>query len=366
MLVAGTAAEAGLVEEVVRTAGTPDVRALPATALPVFTALVARAAVALVNNSGGLHLADAVGTPVVVDVRGDRAARRRGPAGGAGRAAADPDALLALPAARVSVPPRVPRRRAGAARRRGTPVDGGPHSAPLRRLPVRGPTSRAAALRRTDGRTSRPRGSREAPPVVPPVPAGLASRIADRAPRVLVLGDALLDGWLSGPARRLGRDGPVPVVELVDSRSACGGAANTAANLAALGATVDLLAVFGDDGESRVLRALLADAGVRTDACVIELGRTTPVKRRLVAGGQHVARYDVAPGTPPRRSTRSALVDALTEALTGTGGERRPDAVLVADYGLGVADRRGPRAARRAARRDPAAGRRRPRPAGLE
>ena len=82
------------------------------------------------------------------------------------------------------------------------------------------------------------------PPVVASVPAALASCIADRAPRVLVLGDALLDGWLSGPARRLGRDGPVPVVELAESRSACGGAANTAANLAALGAQVDLLAVL--------------------------------------------------------------------------------------------------------------------------
>jgi ADP-heptose:LPS heptosyltransferase len=70
VLVAGTAAEAGLVEEVVRVAGTPDVAALPATGLPAFTALVARAAVALVNNSGGLHLADAVGTPVVVTYAG--------------------------------------------------------------------------------------------------------------------------------------------------------------------------------------------------------------------------------------------------------------------------------------------------------
>jgi D-beta-D-heptose 7-phosphate kinase / D-beta-D-heptose 1-phosphate adenosyltransferase len=173
---------------------------------------------------------------------------------------------------------------------------------------------------------------------LPPVPAALAGRIADRAPRVLVLGDALLDGWLSGPARRLGRDGPVPVVELTESRSFCGGAANTAANLAALGARVDLLAVFGDDAESRVLRDLLADAGVGTDGCVLEMGRTTPVKRRLVAAGQPVARYDVAPPDPPRRSTRAALVDALTEALRGgvPGGEHRPDAVLVADYGLGA------------------------------
>jgi ADP-heptose:LPS heptosyltransferase len=88
VLVAGTAAETGLVEEVVRAAsgtgpsgtgpsgvgpsgvGSPGARALPAVDLPVFTALVARAAVALTNNSGGLHLADAVGTPVVATYAG--------------------------------------------------------------------------------------------------------------------------------------------------------------------------------------------------------------------------------------------------------------------------------------------------------
>ena len=36
-----------------------------------------------------------------------------------------------------------------------------------------------------------------------PVPAALAGCITERAPRVVVVGDALLDGWLSGPARRL-------------------------------------------------------------------------------------------------------------------------------------------------------------------
>jgi ADP-heptose:LPS heptosyltransferase len=70
VLVAGTAAEAGLVDEVVRAAATPRVTALPEVGLAVFTALVARAAVALTNNSGGLHLADAVGTPVVATYAG--------------------------------------------------------------------------------------------------------------------------------------------------------------------------------------------------------------------------------------------------------------------------------------------------------
>jgi ADP-heptose:LPS heptosyltransferase len=64
VLVVGTAAEAGLVETVVRAAATPRVAALPVVDLAVFAALVDRAAVAVTNNSAGLHLADALGTPV--------------------------------------------------------------------------------------------------------------------------------------------------------------------------------------------------------------------------------------------------------------------------------------------------------------
>ena len=70
VLVSGTADESELVAEVVRTAGSPAVRALSATDLRVFAALVARAAVALTNNSGGLHIADAVGTPVAATYAG--------------------------------------------------------------------------------------------------------------------------------------------------------------------------------------------------------------------------------------------------------------------------------------------------------
>src|SRR5688500_4652434 len=113
-----------------------------------------------------------------------------------------------------------------------------------------------------------------------PVPAALAGRITARAPRVVVVGDALLDGWLSGPARRLGRDGPVPVVELAESRTAPGGAGNTATNLAALGARADLVAVLGDDAGAAELRELLHTAGVRTEHSVTEQGRRTVVKRR--------------------------------------------------------------------------------------
>jgi D-beta-D-heptose 7-phosphate kinase / D-beta-D-heptose 1-phosphate adenosyltransferase len=164
-----------------------------------------------------------------------------------------------------------------------------------------------------------------------PVPAALAGRVIERAPRVVVVGDAVLDGWLTGPARRLGREGPVPVVELAETRTAPGGAGNAAANLAALGARTDLVAVLGDDADAADLRGQLEDAGVRTRHCVLERERATAVKRRLVSAGQQLARYDAGPTNPPGPGTEAALVAAVAAALA-----EPVDAVLVADYGHGA------------------------------
>ena len=179
----------------------------------------------------------------------------------------------------------------------------------------------------------------------PPAPAALAGEVRARRPRIVVVGDALLDGWLSGPAHRLGRDAPVPVLEVSASSTAPGGAANVAANLAALGADVELVTVFGDDADGRALRAALAEHGVGTAHAVVELGRTTPAKRRLVVSGQAVARYDTACDVPLRRGSEVALADAVTAACPGA------DAVLVADYGLGALSERVRRRIARTRRR---------------
>jgi ADP-heptose:LPS heptosyltransferase len=63
--VSGTPSESALVAQVVAAAGHPDVRALPPVPVPEFAALIAAATVAITNNSAGMHLADALGTPVV-------------------------------------------------------------------------------------------------------------------------------------------------------------------------------------------------------------------------------------------------------------------------------------------------------------
>ena len=161
-----------------------------------------------------------------------------------------------------------------------------------------------------------------------------AARMPDRRPRVLVLGDVVLDGWVRGSARRVARDGPVPVVEPSSEEVAPGGAGNAAVALAALGADVEIVCTVGDDPDGRTLRSALAKAGVRTDRCVLDPARARAAKRRIVAGdppGQPVARYDVVPPGLPGSATVRALADQTTAALADG-----PDAVLVADYGLGA------------------------------
>lgn len=150
---------------------------------------------------------------------------------------------------------------------------------------------------------------------------------------VTVLGDAMLDGYLEGYAERVCREAPVPVVRLRGERYVCGGAANMAVNLAALGASVRFVSLTGDDADGAVLRGLLQEAGVDGSGVVSDTGRSTIAKRRLVADGQLLVRYDVGDTTPPPVGTARRLVAALDEALDGS------EALVVSDYRSGTVTR---------------------------
>lgn len=82
-----------------------------------------------------------------------------------------------------------------------------------------------------------------------------------RRMRVLVLGDSMLDAYTHGQVQRFCPEGPVPIYDMQNTRLCSGGAANTAANLAALGAKVSLLTVVGKDDEGDRSYALLLARG---------------------------------------------------------------------------------------------------------
>jgi rfaE bifunctional protein kinase chain/domain/rfaE bifunctional protein nucleotidyltransferase chain/domain len=155
----------------------------------------------------------------------------------------------------------------------------------------------------------------------------LAHAIRQQAPVVTVLGDFLLDGWWRGSSERMAREAPAPIVD-VESRSyAPGGAANTAMNLAALGANVRAVGLIGDDDAGRTLRGLLAAAGVDLDGLLTSAAITTTTKTRILGAGQVLVRVDdtYAGDYPPD------AVRQLTEAaLAASAGA---DAEVICDYG---------------------------------
>jgi D-beta-D-heptose 7-phosphate kinase/D-beta-D-heptose 1-phosphate adenosyltransferase len=161
-------------------------------------------------------------------------------------------------------------------------------------------------------------------PGVGPVIERLAGR------RVLVIGDAMLDTYLRGTTERLCQEAPVPIVAVAERIDAPGGAANTAVNAKALGADVTLLAAVGDDAEGRTLRDALEDAGVGTDAVLLERGRRTLAKQRVLAGVQMLVRFDqgsTGPLVPVTEREIARRIDVLAAAS---------DAILISDYGYGV------------------------------
>ena len=107
---------------------------------------------------------------------------------------------------------------------------------------------------------------------------------------VLVLGDVMLDEYLTGDCSRLSPEAPVPVLAVTSSRSVLGGAANTAANITALGGRATLIALTGDDEAGRVLEAKAAAAGI--ELISVRDGRPTPRKVRVVGQQQQLLRLD--------------------------------------------------------------------------
>jgi len=148
--------------------------------------------------------------------------------------------------------------------------------------------------------------------------------------KVLIVGDVMLDEYVWGNARRISPEAPVPVVEVTRRTFSPGGAANTAANVAALGGEPWLVGVVGDDPQSEQLKSVLRDRGVASDGIVVDSTRPTTSKVRIIAHHHQVARTDT--------ESRSAISSLVSRDLTHAIEERllSSDACILSDYAKGV------------------------------
>ena len=137
----------------------------------------------------------------------------------------------------------------------------------------------------------------------------------------------MLDRYWYGDASRISPEAPVPVVLFREETTRPGGAANVAANCAALGARSTLLSVVGDDEEGRALENILVKNHVKVNFHRDASIRTTQ-KLRVVGGRQHqLLRIDFE--TPPSREVLASKFADFRAALESS------NVVILSDYGKG-------------------------------
>lgn len=158
----------------------------------------------------------------------------------------------------------------------------------------------------------------------------LAPLLREAAPRVTVIGDLILDGWWNGHSERISREAPAPVVDVVGRVSTPGGAANTAMNLAALGATVSVVGLVGADDAGSRLVELLAEAGIDVSGVLRASDVRTTTKIRVVSDEQVLVRIDDSQHGPYPAAELDRLARAAVDSAAGA------DAELICDYGFGA------------------------------
>jgi D-beta-D-heptose 7-phosphate kinase/D-beta-D-heptose 1-phosphate adenosyltransferase len=151
-----------------------------------------------------------------------------------------------------------------------------------------------------------------------------------RGKRIGVLGDLMLDRYLWGTASRLSPEAAVPVVDFVEQGECLGGAGNVAANIAALGARVEVFGVTGKDEAQRALQKCLRETGIGDKGVIAETKRVTTVKTRIIARHQQVVRVDRERREPLRAETQEKLLRLLF------GGLKKLDALVLSDYDKGL------------------------------
>jgi rfaE bifunctional protein kinase chain/domain len=157
-----------------------------------------------------------------------------------------------------------------------------------------------------------------------------------RGKKIAVIGDIVADQFLSGTISRVSREAPVFILKHNDTETRPGAAANAAANVAALGGSPVLVGTVGHDQTAEALLAALASSNVDTRNIISEARLKTTLKVRVLAGQtyaarQQVIRIDYENEKHVPHDTEFRLLEIALSAVS------MADAVVVSDYGYGVA-----------------------------
>jgi rfaE bifunctional protein kinase chain/domain len=147
--------------------------------------------------------------------------------------------------------------------------------------------------------------------------------------RIVVVGDAMLDVYLSGEVDRISPEAPVPIVRVRERKHALGGAANVAQNVVAIGSACNLVAAVGSDSAGETLRAMVDRIAGGSDS-LVTVSRCTTQKTRIVARSQQLVRVDEEEDGDLDGADMQRILQAVREAVASA------DALVLEDYNKGV------------------------------
>ncbi|MDF1879726.1 D-glycero-beta-D-manno-heptose-7-phosphate kinase [Sulfurimonas sp. MAG313] len=158
----------------------------------------------------------------------------------------------------------------------------------------------------------------------------MTASLRNSKPNILVVGDLMIDHYLWGSTDRISPEAPVQVVNIAKETTVLGGAGNVVNNLYALGGSVSVASVIGQDEIGKELLMMLKNRGVKTEGLITEKGRQTSKKSRVIASNQQILRYDKESKEDISTESVSKIVKAIKKDLF------LYDMIILSDYGKGV------------------------------
>ncbi len=149
---------------------------------------------------------------------------------------------------------------------------------------------------------------------------------------ILIIGDVMIDRYLTGKVERISPEAPVPVVRMNTRENRLGGAANVALNIKAMGATPLLISVIGKDDNATIFKKRMKENGLESKGLVSSNERMTTVKTRVIASGQHLLRVDSEDQNDLSNKEEKAVFQKIKTALNA----QKVHAILFQDYNKGV------------------------------
>ncbi len=155
------------------------------------------------------------------------------------------------------------------------------------------------------------------------------------SPKILLVGDFMLDVYTYGDALRISPEAPVPVLKVTRTEYSCGGAGSVATDVTAMGGEVFCLGVIGNDQNAEILKQKLSDVGVDTAGLITTDNRPTTTKHRLIGLAQHrhqqqLFRLDHEEDKPLTEQQNEKILSLYLEKL------KQADIVCLQDYNKGL------------------------------